>query len=78
MKNRVIDICILMIGIFNVMISSILFRNLGVFVDEYNTSPDIVFGGDFWNYAYWVMMLFNALIVILSILKLLKKTKYND
>ena len=43
-----------------------LFYNVGIFVDEFNLSPDVVYGGEFWLCMDWIKLLFIALIVLLS------------
>lgn len=53
------------------MISIKLFWNMGIFVDEFNTSPDIVCGGDFWLYMDWLRLFVLAMITIFSGIKLL-------
>ncbi len=62
MKNKMIFILSLICLITELN----LFYNLGVFVDEFGTSPDVVLGGDFWLLMDWAKLGFLALIVLLS------------
>lgn len=55
------------------IISVKLFWNTGVFVDEFNTSPDVVCGGNFWLYMDWLRLFILALITVLSGINLLKE-----
>lgn len=50
------------------------FYKLGVFVDEYGTSPNIVLGGDFWLYMKWLkLFLLLGIVAVLWIKELHKK-----
>ena len=42
-----------------------------IYADEFNTSPDIVLGGEFWLYMNWFKIGASALICILSGISLL-------
>ena len=54
------------------IISLKLFWNLGVFVDEYGLSPDIVNGGDFWLSMDWLRLLLLLLLCIVSGMSIFK------
>ena len=54
------------------IISYKLFLNLGIYVDEYNTSPDVVLGGEFWLYMNWLKLGLSMLICVLSGINLFK------
>lgn len=73
MKNNFFNLSILLLSILCLMISVKLFWNLSIYVDQYNTSPNIVFGGHFWNYAHWLTLLINFLIIVLSAANFIKK-----
>lgn len=74
MKYKFWDLIILLLSITCLIISSKLFWNICVYVDEYNTTTSIVLGNYFWNCTYWFMLIFNFLICVLSGIKLLKKS----
>lgn len=46
---------------------------MGIFADEFNTSPAVVTGGEFWLLMDWVRLGFSALICLLSGMTLLSK-----
>jgi hypothetical protein len=75
MKGKFLDISIFLLSIVCLVISFKLFRNMGIYVDEFNTSPDVVLGGDFWLYMAWLRLGFSALICILSGISLFSQNK---
>lgn len=62
--RKLVSWVIFISSLVSLLISMRLFLNLGVFVDEYNLSPDIVYGGDFWLYMSWLRI---GLLLIISI-----------
>ena len=44
-----------------------LFYNLGIFVDEFNTSPSVVYGGDLWLYGEWLILFALAVLLVISL-----------
>ena len=75
MKDKFFNMIIFILGIFSLIISLKLFWNLGIYVDEFNTSPSIVLGGDFWNVMNWIELFCLILIRILSGISLFKNQK---
>ena len=73
MKNKYLNLSILILSMICLIISIKSFYNLGIYVDEYNTSPSVVFGGDIWGYAQWISLGINAIICVLSGIGLIKK-----
>ena len=73
MKNKYLNLSILILSMICLIISIKIFYNLGVYVDEYNTSPSVVFGGDMWVYTQWISLGINAIICVLSGIGLIKK-----
>lgn len=73
MTHKFINISILVLSAASFIISCGIFLNVAVYVDENNTSPSVVFGGYFWNQLYWVMILFNFIMLVLSVIRLLRK-----
>lgn len=57
MVNRRLAIVVFVLSLTSLLISLKLFWNLGIFVDEYSLSPDIVNGGEFWIAMDWVRLL---------------------
>lgn len=66
MKNNILNICIFILSVFSLLISLKLFYNMGVYVDEYNTNPGIVLGGELWLYMNWIRLGITVVICILS------------
>ncbi|MBQ2770241.1 MAG: hypothetical protein IJF41_03285 [Clostridia bacterium] len=61
---------IFILSLIALVISLRLFSNLGIYVDEHNTSPSVVLGGDFYLLANWLRLLLLALITAGSGLQL--------
>lgn len=66
MAKRKITIIVFVLSLFSLLISLRLFYNLGVFVDEYNLSSDIVDGGNFWLAMDWLRLLLLFLVCVVS------------
>ncbi|MEH7177927.1 hypothetical protein [Neobacillus vireti] len=66
MRKRKLSITVFLLSLFSLLISLKLFWNLGVFVDEYSLSPDIVNGGDFWLAMDWLRLLLLLLLCVVS------------
>ncbi|MHC1723927.1 MAG: hypothetical protein AB9836_12075 [Aminipila sp.] len=73
MKNKFIMSAIFLCSIIALLISIKLFWNLGVYVDEANTTPSVICGGEFWLYMEWLRLMVLAVIVVFSGVKLLSK-----
>lgn len=46
---------------------------MGIYVDEFNTTPSVVCGGDLSLYIDWLRLGFSALICLLSGISLFRK-----
>ena len=66
MEKRKLSILVFILSFFSLLISLKLFWNLGIFVDEYGLSPDLVNGGDFWLTMDWLRLLLLLLVCIVS------------
>ena len=75
MGKRRISILVFILSLFSLIISLKLFWNLGIFVDEYRLSPDIVDGGEFWLYMDWLRLLMLFLLSIISCINIFKDEK---
>lgn len=68
MNKRMIFIIILILSGLSLLISLQLFWNMGVYVDEYNTTPSVVYGSEFWLDMSWIrLFLLGSIIIIASI-----------
>lgn len=66
LKKNLISVVILVLSVVTLYISMRLFWNMGVFVDENNTSPGKVYGGNFWLAMEWLQFLLLAIIAMLA------------
>ena len=73
MQRNTLNFMIFLLSIFCLVVQMKLFWNLGNYVDEHNTSPDVVLGGDIWLTLEWLKLLFIFLIVMLSGISLFRK-----
>ena len=74
-KSKIINMGIFLLSIISLIISLKLFWNMGIYVDEFNTSADVVLGGNLWLYMDWLRLGFSALICILSGINLFAEKK---
>lgn len=70
-QTKLLKLILLICCTVSFLISLKLFWNLGVFCDEFGTSPDEVYGGDFWLFMDWLRMGLLFLATIGSALALL-------
>ncbi len=66
MKEKTLKIIIFVLSFICLIISLKLFWNLAIYVDEFNTSPDVVFGDEFWFSMNWLKLFLSGVICILS------------
>lgn len=74
-KNKVFK-TIFVISLMSLIISVMLFWNLGIYVDEHNTSPDVVVGGEFWLYMYWLRLILLLVLIAISGIQVLKSRSF--
>lgn len=76
MKNsKFINGSIFVLSLICLIISCKLFLNLSIYADEFNTSPDVVLGGEFWLSMGWLRIGASALICFLSGINLFQSLK---
>lgn len=75
MKSKFLNVSIFLLSVICLVISLKLFWNMGIYVDEFNTSPDVVLGGNFWLYMDWLRLGFSTFICVLSGISLFRKNK---
>ncbi|WP_252249479.1 hypothetical protein [Clostridium sp. VAP23] len=73
MKRNFLNIGIFVLSTCALFISIKLFWNMGVYVDEFNTSLDVVLGGDLGLFMDWIRLGILLLISILSGINIFKK-----
>lgn len=73
MKKKLPITIIFTASVLVLLISLALFWNMGIYADEYNTSPAVVCGGGFWLIADWLRLALSAVIVLVSGSRLLKR-----
>ena len=72
MFEKTLKISIFVLSLVCLIISVKLFFNLAIYVDEFNTSPDVVLGGEFWLSMNWLRLVLSGIICILSGISLFK------
>ena len=72
-NEKKLSILIFVLGFVSLYISVKLFWNLGIFVDEYNLSANIVNGGEFCSSMDLMRLLLLFLLCILSGINIFKK-----
>ena len=55
------------------VISVVLFWNMGIYVDEHNTTPTVICGGNFWLAADWLRLAISGIATLASGIYLLRK-----
>lgn len=73
LKSKIPDIIIFVLSLASLIISLILFYNMGIFCDEFNTTPAALCGGEAELLADWGRLFFLALICLLSFINLIRK-----
>lgn len=59
------------------LISCKLFWNIAIYADEFNSSPNIIFGGHFWLITEWLNLFFLFLASCLSMTLLVREMLKN-
>lgn len=73
MKGKFLNITIFVLSLICLLISLKLFWNMGVYVDDFNTSPDVVLGGRLWLVMDWIRLGLLVVVCVLSGINLFKK-----
>lgn len=73
MKGKFLNITIFVLSLICLLISLKLFWNMGVYVDDFNTSPDVVLGRRLWLVMDWIRLGLLVVICVLSGINLFKK-----
>ena len=73
MKRKIGSGILFIFSLVALVISLKLFWNMGIYVDEYNTNPSTILGGDFWLYMEWLTLGLLGMITIISGVKLFQK-----
>ena len=73
LKSKILDIIIFILSLVSLIISLVLFYNMGVFCDEFNTTPAVICGGEAELLADWGRLFFLALICLVSFINLIRR-----
>ncbi|MGL4971627.1 MAG: hypothetical protein ACRC6H_00640 [Culicoidibacterales bacterium] len=73
MRLKFFSIPLFCLSLAALIVAGGTFYNLGIFVDEFNTTPAVVLGGDLWLLLTWAQLGFLALTTILSGCLIFKK-----
>lgn len=66
MRRKRSGLIIFILSSITLLISLKLFWNLGVYVDEYNSTPSVICGSEFWNYMSWLRLILLGVITVVS------------
>lgn len=75
LEKRGLNIVIFALSLISLVISLKLFWNMGVYADEYGSSPSLVCGGWFWLYMDWIRLGLLLVLCIISGFRLIKHSK---
>ena len=64
--KRVTAFLIFLSSLIIFIISANLTYQMGIYVDEYNTTPSVVYGGDFWLMADWLRLALSGIMAVIS------------
>ena len=78
MKRNIPSVLIFVLSAVSLIISLKLFYNKAIFVDEHNTSPAIVDGGEFWLTMDWLRLLLLLLVCVISAVDIFRGTKKKE
>ena len=73
MKGKIWILIVFILSYVTLLISLKLFWNMGIYVDEYNSSPSRVYGSEFWLYMAWIRIILLALMTFILGIKLIRK-----
>ena len=73
--KKVITFLIFLGSLLIFIISANLFYQVGIYVDEYNTTPSVVYGGDFWLMADWFRLALAGIMTVVSGISLFRVGK---
>ena len=76
-RKKGLSIVIFLLSFISLFISVRLFWNMGLFVDEYNLSPDAVNGGEFWVLMDWLRLVLLFLLCVVSGLSIFSNKQSN-
>ena len=72
-EKKGFNIIIFILSLLSLTISLKLFWNMGVYADEYGSSPVLVSGGWFWLYMDWIRLGLLLVLCVTSGFKLVKR-----
>lgn len=72
MRKRYMDFIVFILSSVLLLISAKLFWNMGVYIDEYGISTDVINRGRFWASMDLVRLLVLVVLFIISLIRLFK------
>lgn len=73
MRKKVVPLIVFVCSLAALWISANLFYNMGIYVDEHNTTPSVVYGGNFWLIMSWLRLGLLGIITVVSGIQLVRK-----
>lgn len=74
-KAVILDLVLFILSVTSLMISWKLFWNMGIYADDYGSSPTLVSGGTFWLCMNWLKQLLLFVTTLTLGVRLLKQKK---
>jgi len=74
-KNLFCYCIVMFLSAFCLIVSAALFYNMGIYVDKYSTSIDLINGGEFWLYMDWARLFILAFLCGISFIGLVMNIK---
>jgi predicted membrane protein len=71
-KALILDLVLFTLSATSLIISWKLFWNMGIYADDYGSSPTLVSGGTFWLYMNWLKQLLLFVITLILGVRLFK------
>lgn len=70
---KLVNRAIFLLSVISLVISMVLFYNLGIYCDEYNASPEMFYGGNWGLLLEWGNLIILFFICLLAGLRLFRK-----
>ena len=70
---KLVNRAIFLLSVISLVISMVLFYNLGIYCDEYNASTEMIYGGNWGLLLEWGNLIILFFICLLAGLRLFRK-----
>ena len=73
MKNKAAKIVMFLLGFCSLLINAKLFYNVAAFCDQYNSTPQVVYGGNLYLILFWINMFLLLFLCLYLLVKIIIK-----